>query len=350
MSNNKGDGMSDDMAVVEVPEMVTAVLVQEKIDPQSSKSLIARFAPYHAQINDVLAESRNITDPEKPTAQKLARTCRLELRRVRCDIENARKDAKADALRYGKAVDGLANVMKFLCEPEEERLEHIEKHAELKEQARITALIADRSEKLIAVDGNPAAYNLAAMDDATFDGVLEMAAKIKADKIEAERKAEADRIAKEKADTEERERMQAENARLKAEAEAREKALEAERAERAKADAKAKAEAEKERKRMEDERAKERAESESKLKAEAEARAEVERQAAEDRRKAADAKAKADAEDAERARKESDEKHKRGVMNAAYKDLIAAGVDDMAAKSVIKLVAAGSVSGMRMVW
>jgi colicin import membrane protein len=342
--------MTEELTTIEVPEEVTAVLVQEKIDPQSSKSLIAKFAPYHAQISDTLAESRNITDPEKATAQKLARTCRLELRRIRCEIENVRKDAKADACRYAKAVDGMSNVFKLLIEPEEERLEQIEKHAEIKERARIAALVEERTAKLAAVDADPSAYNLVAMDDATFDGVLAMAEKIKADRIEAERKAEAERIAKEKAETEERQRMQAENARLKAEAEAREKAIAAERAEREKAEAKAKAEAEAERKRIDAERAKERAELEAKAKAEAEARAVVERQAAEDRRKADETQRRIDTAEAERKRLEEDKQHRRNVMNAAYKSLIENGIEDMAAKSVIKLVAAGSVSGMRMVW
>jgi len=342
--------MTDEVTTIEVPEEVTAVLMQEKIDPQSSKSLIAKFAPYHAQINDTLAESRNITDPEKATAQKLARTCRLELRRIRCEIENVRKDAKADALRYGKAVDGMSNVFKLLIEPEEERLEQIEKHAELKERGRVAALVEDRTAKLMAVDADTSAYNLGAMDDATFDGVLAMAEKIKAERIEAERKAEEERVARAKAEAEERERMRAENERLKAEAEAREKALATERADREKAEAKAKAEAEAERNRIESDRAKERAEADDKLKTEAEARAAVERQAAEDRRNAAESKAKADAEEAERVRKESDEKHKRGVMNKAYQDLVAAGIDPDISKAVVKMVAAGSVSGMRMVW
>jgi hypothetical protein len=320
--------MSESELVSSVPADAVAVIEREGLNEQAGKSLLIKFAPYNKQINVALETSKTITDGASAASQKVARTCRLELRRIRCEIENVRKEAKADALRYGKAVDGLANVLKFLCEPEEKRLEDIEKHAERVEAARIAELVADRSVKLAEWEGNPEAYNLALMDDATFDATLETAKRVWKEAQEAIRKAEADRIAKEKADAEERRRMIQENERLKAEAEAREKEA-----------AKERAKAESERKRVEAERAKERAQLESKAKAEAEARERLEAEARQ--RQAAEA---------EQAKKEADKKHRAAVMNEAYKDLLEAGVDDMAAKSVIKLVAAGSVRGMRMVW
>lgn len=73
--------------------------------------------------------------PEEVTAvllkQKLARTRRLELRRLRCEVEHVRK-----------AVDGMSNICK-LIELEENRLEQIE--AERKAKA-----IAEDSERIRA--------------------------------------------------------------------------------------------------------------------------------------------------------------------------------------------------------
>ncbi len=249
-TNRKGEGMSEEMMAVQetAPAELCAVVKREGVAEQQQAVLIGSFAPYHAQIAAARKTSETITNGGDPLQRKMARECRLELRRVRCAIENTRKDAKADALRYGKAVDGMANVLKFLCEPEEERLEEIEEADVRKEQARIAALVESRTAALIEAEANQAAYNLGAMDDATWDTVLAGAVKAKQDRIEADRKAESDRIERERKEAEERERIKAENERLKAEAEKREAEISAERekeaAERAKVEAKLKAERE----------------------------------------------------------------------------------------------------------
>ena len=320
------------------------------IATDSALALRGQFSGYYGQIELLCEQAAAVTNPEDATQQKIARTVRLGLRKVRCEVENVRKALKADSLARGKAIDGYANVLKYLCEPTENRLLEIEQHAERVEAARVAQLVADRTAKLQKVDADPSIYNLAAMDEETFDAALESAWIKQQQRIEAEKKAETERIAKEKADAEERDRMRKENERLKAEAEAREKALDAERAEREKAEAKAKAEAESERKRIEAERSKERAELEAKAKAEAEARAKAEREAAESRRKIEAEKQQAERMKAEQAKKEADEKHRKAKMNEAYKSLVAAGFDNDIAVRFVLAVSKCEVANMKMVW
>lgn len=202
----------------EVMPELAAVAKREGVANQTGAQLVATYAPMHAAIIAARETAQKITNGENPTERKMARECRLSLRRARCEVEDARKAAKAEALRYGKAVDGMANVLKFLCEPEEERLLAIEEHEERKEAARIAALVAARTSELLAVGADPAAYNLCAMTDATWQTVITAARKAKQDAEAAARKAEADRIAKEQAEREERARIQAENERLRKEA------------------------------------------------------------------------------------------------------------------------------------
>ena len=108
-----------------------------------------------------------------------------------------------------------------------------------------------------------------AMSDESFESFLSGLKSTYEAKIEAERKAEEERIAKEKADAEEREQQRIENERLKAEAEKREKEIEAKL--KAEQEAKAKLEAELQAKKDAEIKAEnERKQAELKAKAEAE--------------------------------------------------------------------------------
>jgi len=345
-NNNEGEGGMSQEMTMQAPAELCAVVKREGVAEQQQAALIGSFAPYHAQIAAARKTSEAITSGADPLQRKMARECRLELRRVRCAIENTRKDAKADALRYGKAVDGMANVLKFLCEPEEERLEAIEQAEVRKEQARIAALIEQRTAALIEAEANPAAYNLGLMDDATWDTVLAGAVKARQDRIEAERKAEAERIERERKEAEERERIKAENERLIAEAEKRETEIKAERekeaAERAKVEAALIAERE----------AAHRA-----AQAAADEAARVAKAAADERakREAAEAKAKADREAAEQAERDRQAKLAAApdkVKLKTFADMIAglelpAVATDAGAKIVVGIA---SMQGKLAAW
>jgi hypothetical protein len=242
----------------------------------SAVALRGQFAGFFTDIVEWRDKAALVTKPEDKTHQKIAREVRLGLRGVRCGVENTRKALKAESLARGKAIDGFANVLKYLCEPIEEKLLAVEQFAERQEAARIAELVEARSAILVTLEADPTAYNLGVMDEATWVLVLAGAKKSYDDRIEAVRVAEADRVAREQADRIAREKAEVENARLRKEAKAREARIEAER----------KA-VEAERARVEAERAKERAE------------AEKARKAAEAAREAIEAKAKAQREAAE---------------------------------------------------
>ena len=136
------------------------------------------------------------------------------------------------------------------------------------------------------------------MSDESFESFLNGLKSTYEAKIEAERKIEADRIAKEKADAEAREEQRLENLKLKAEAEKREKEIEAERKanEQKLAEERAKAKAEADRIEAEN-KAKLKAEQDAKAKVIAELQAKKDAEIkAENERKQAELKAKAEAE------------------------------------------------------
>lgn len=247
-------------------------------------------------------------DIEQPETAKRAKELRKLVKDNRTKgIEVWHKTTKEYFLKGGQFVDAIKRKEVAINEQWEEKLEIIEKHAEIKEAKRIAALQAER-EALLLQYGVTGVPNFGAMQDEVFENFL-AGSKMKHEaKIEAERKSEAERLAKEQAEAEERERIRLENERLKAEAEERERQIKAER-EKAEAERKAAEEAARiEREKLEAIARKEREQAEAKLKkereererieAEIKAKAEAERKAkeAEALRIAAEEKVKAEAE------------------------------------------------------
>lgn len=240
------------------------------LEPDSARMLRSAFETMFAQADEWCARARSIqiTSVDQKHEMKLARASRLALREIRVNADKERKRLKEDSTRRGKAIDGIANVLKALIEPIEAHLLEQETFAERAEEARRDALRDARTEALRAYGSDPAAFvNLGAMAEETWELTIDNArtaheAKIEAAKqaeivrLEAERiaaerrKAEREAAAKAEAERVERERAQAEeNARLKVEAEEREKAAKAEReaaaAERARIENEARVEREK---------------------------------------------------------------------------------------------------------
>lgn len=278
------------------------VIQESNVEKTTADSLQTAFQPFFQRAAEwkAKAETLKVTDINQTAEMQQARAARLELKKIRVEADKTRASLKEDSIRYGRAVQGVYNVIEYLIKPIEEYLENQEKFAEIQEAARKAALTELRRAEIEREGVQvfvPKNFDLGTISENEYQELIAAARMLVTAKLEADRKAEADRIAREQAEAEERERVRVENERLRAEAIEQEKRFAAERAEAAaKADAERKAEAEKarlEREKLEAERRaaeaiadKERAERE-KLEAEVKVRAEKE---------AAEAKAKAAAE------------------------------------------------------
>jgi hypothetical protein len=216
------------------------------IAPEQKQSLERSFLPSFQELERLRAVASSATTPLE------ARSVRLELVKVRTGAERVRKELKEASIREGKAIDGANAILLNALVPVEKAMENIEKEAERKEATRIAALVADRTEKLNAV-GAMVPLNLAVLTDDQFAAILKDAAELQRIKAEREAQEEAERLAKIEADRlarieaeKERARIAEENARLKAEADrvAKERAEEARKAAEALAAQEAKAKAE----------------------------------------------------------------------------------------------------------
>ena len=170
-----------------IVSVISQVIIQESgLEATKAKFILENFQNYF-EVADEWTRKANmivVTNENQKADMQMARTGRLFLREKRIAIEKARKELKEQALREGKAIDGIANVLKALIVPIEEYLE---------KQERFVEILAEKKAESL--------------------------------RLEVEKRIEEERIAKEKADAEEQLRIKAENEKLKTEAAEKEKQL-----------------------------------------------------------------------------------------------------------------------------
>ena len=330
--------MENQLAVVlpnEVAEIAKNVSVEKRNEVQTVLNHVFNgVSKMREQLDSVI-----VTDANDKVNMKLANTIRLGVRQVRLDAEKTfdakRAEVQQQMLSY-KTEDSLwlkaKQTMQILTKEIEENARWKEETKERYEAEQKELKVQQRIVKVSKIAPELSRVDFENMPDELFEIFFAGLEKIYNDSIEAEKKAEAERIEKEKAEIAERERIRKENEQLKAEAEAKEKQIIEERAK-----------AEAERKAMEEAAKKEREEAERKLKIEQEtARIAAEKAATEKAKLEAEIKAKAEAE--AKARKEAEAK-----LIAEQKTKEAAEKKAKNAPDKIKLIAlAAQIDGLNM--
>lgn len=216
-----------ELELVEEKKQLLAVAKQNALSAESADSLVLSFKPFFAEVHDLLEQAKRVevTDATQVTMIRHARDLRLSLRKVRIAAENARVELKAESLRRGKAIDGMANIFKFMVEPVEEKLLAAEEFAERAEAKRREALQAARATELTPFVDDPSMYPLGDMDQPAFEKMLAGFRAAHEAEVAAKQKAEQERVEREKKEAEERERIRLENERLRREAAERDREI-----------------------------------------------------------------------------------------------------------------------------
>lgn len=262
---------------------IIEVIQGSELEPQTANSIQDKLLPFFEQANEwkEKAEGLVVTDADQKDLMKQAREARLALKNIRVEANKTRKALKEDSLRYGRAVQGVYNVIEYMIAPIEKHLQEQEDFVKIQEEKALAQLREDREKEVELVrEYIPYGIDFGPMNQADFDKLLNGAKAQQQAKFEADRKAEADRLAEQEAARIERERVEKENKELREAAAAREAEL---RKERDRVEAERKAEQEAANKRLAEERAeRDRVEAELAAKRRAEAdRLEREKQAKE---------------------------------------------------------------------
>lgn len=211
------------------------IIKDSGLEKTKAQVLLDNFTSYFELAADWQrkADTLQVINIDQVAEMKMAREGRLFLQKKRTDVERTRKELKESALREGQTIDAIAKILTNLIIPIEKDLEAKEKFREIQEAKRKAELKALRESELQPYS-EFVSFNfidLGSMDETNYQTLLSGAKLSMQNKIEADQKAEAERLAKIKAEEEERKRINAENERLKKEAEAKEKQLAIERAE-----------------------------------------------------------------------------------------------------------------------
>jgi hypothetical protein len=228
-------------------------MTTELLTPEATQASLIRFQ-FRKQdevIADIKERYTGLTVAKD--GFKTVKAARIEVKNLRCSVENLRKELKADVLERGKIIDEEATRLKGLLAPIEKQLEQEEEAEEARKAAAARAKVEaeekklqERIDQIAALGTMPDIKTVKAMDDEFFEHYVqdlkvqaeharlkaEEAARIQAEK-EAAEKAERDRLAalhaeemrKQAEELAIREReLQAERARIEAEVKEAERA------------------------------------------------------------------------------------------------------------------------------
>lgn len=193
-----------DIVLLETPEL-------NQIEQSKAEQIRNVFVP----MADMLANFENDYNELIGRAQEeitkeitaKAKRLRINIGSVRIAAEKVRKQQKEEYLLAGRAIDGVANVLKWAVVDKENKLKEIEDYFEIQEAKRLEALQEARETELSKyVDGN-ITTNLSSMADDVWAAYLSVKKKEYEDRIEAEKLAEKIRIANERLDAIAKERV-----------------------------------------------------------------------------------------------------------------------------------------------
>ena len=258
---------------------------------------------------------------------KVFRALRIQIRDNRTKgIEPWHKVNKELFLRGGQYVDAIKRVEVEENNRMEEQLLKGEQHFELIEADRKAKLKLDREKALEKYDVETEHLQLGEMADVVFSKYLN-GVKLEFDqRVAAEKKAEAERIEKQKAFMAEQERIRKDNERLQREAAVKEKQMQAERAK-----------VEKERKIIEEKTRKEREALEEKARKEREEKTKLEKEL--QKKKDAEIKEAADKKAAEAKEERAPDKQKLIELAGRFANPKLPEVKSNEAKEILKEVA-----------
>jgi hypothetical protein len=201
MENNQ-EQQSSEVEVIISPQLEKVVSENSLMEKPKAMSHALAFAPKMNKVIE-LSEALSTINKENPSdaEAKVARRNRLDLVSNRTSSDKIKKELKSGLLIEEELIDNLYGVVKNTSQLIEAEYEKIEKFAENREKERKEALKSERLELLTPYTDNADKFDLANMEEQTFNELfsgikMQKEAKEAADKKVQEEKEEKERIEK----------------------------------------------------------------------------------------------------------------------------------------------------------
>jgi hypothetical protein len=299
-----------------------------------AKEIKAMFDPMLEKMVELEDEYNEVSgmDISSETCE-VAKGLRLKYVKVRTGTAKIHKELKHFYLQGGRFVDGWKNAQLMASEKIEDNLKNIENHYENIEKERIEKVKEKRLKIFHKYNPDIDVPEIGEMKEDVWNNYINGVKLNYEEKLKAERKAEADRIAKEKAEKKKQEKIRKENAELKRIAKQKEKEEKIEADKRQAETEAAEKEREKEREKLQaeiDKQKKIQAAKDKKIKLEAEKRAKAE----ESERKAKE-KEIADQEEKEQKERLAPDKEKLKILADNLSNYPLPGIKEAESKKII---------------
>ena len=167
--------------------------------------MVVMLEGFEDRFNEIIEKEQSIEII--PDAKRL----RLDISQVRIKTDKLRVEQKAEYLRAGKAIDGVANILKYAVIDKEEKLKSIEEHFERIEKEKTERLHNERLSKVEKYGVSGEHIDLGNMPNDVWTNFFQGSKTAHENKIKAEKKTEVDRKKKEKAQRERQKKLEQEN-------------------------------------------------------------------------------------------------------------------------------------------
>jgi hypothetical protein len=190
------------MEKINSSEQLAQVITESGVEATTAKTLQDSFLPFFNQAQDWAEKASKlvVTSADQVQEMKDARAARLALKEIRVNADKARKLLKEDSLRYGRAVQGVYNVIEYLIVPIEQHLEKQENFVKIQEAEQKAKLKMQREDELRPYSMYvPFGIDLSEMTTENYQIILNGAKLQFEAAIEAKQRAEKERVERENA-------------------------------------------------------------------------------------------------------------------------------------------------------
>lgn len=194
------------------------------LNKSKAEELEKTFSPMINMLKGFEKEYNNVLslDIKDPLTAPKAKRLRLDIGRIRIETGKLKDEQKKYIKLEDKAIMGVHNILVWAVKEKEDKLKEIELYYETIEKNRIEALKNERILILDDYDMDGSNLSLGEMSTEVWDNFFNGVKTVHEAKIEAEKKAEKERINAEIERKAEEERLRKENIKLKEEREKRE--------------------------------------------------------------------------------------------------------------------------------